>query len=105
MSDDEKSETSFFDDDLRQLNVKHIDADRKFVSTDNVPIHLEISTDPYEVIINDLDALNRELGEDTSVSLLEVSNVAPPPDDTDTESDGSLTDISSFELGRQVLNA
>lgn len=97
MSDDEKSE-SFFDDDLRQLNVQHIDADRKFVSTDNVPVHLEISTDPYEVIINDLDALNRELGEDVPVSNLEASNVAPPPDDTDTESDGSLTDISSFEF-------
>ena len=98
MSDDEKSEISFFDDDLRELNVKQINADKKFVSTDHVAAHLEISADPDQVIIDDLNALGQELAENRSLSILEASNVGAPPDDTDTESDGSITDISSMEL-------
>ena len=98
MSDDEKSEISFFDDDLRELNVKQITADKKFVSTDHVPAHLEISADPDQILIDDLNALDRELAENQSLPILEASNVGAPPDDTDTESDGSATDISSIEL-------
>ena len=37
---------SFFDDDLTKLNVRQIQTDQeKFVSTDEVPSHLEMTVD------------------------------------------------------------
>ena len=80
----------------KDLQVRQIEADQKFISTESVPAHLEISADPYEIILNDLDQLDSELNRSTH---LETSLVGQPPSDTETETDGSETDVSSIELG------
>ena len=79
----------------KDLQIRQIDADQKFISTDSVPAHLEISADPYEIILNDLDQLDNELENSTK---METSLVGQPPSDTETETDGSDTDVSSIEL-------